>query len=261
MLTEEEKKALKEKEGADAAAKAEADKAEFEASLEGLSKEEKDQKIADNEAALSKKNNDDEDKKALEIERQKRLDAEDALKETRRKAKERYEAKQKKDQEVEENGEEPPTTRKDVHQMMDEERESFRKEMQQDRAKEEARSVSGSDAEADLTFEIWKNRKLSGSIKVQMEEAYAIATYQKTRARNGELKRALNSKDGEEKLNLNAQREKVTENEPKINPTDKTVLKGMIWDNARGAYKKTIAGGRKIFYVSRDMAKRWVENV
>ena len=38
------------------------------------------------------------------------------------------------------------------------------------------------------------------------------------------------------------------------------VLTGYVWDKAKQAYKKTIAGGKKIFYVSKDLKNRWTEN-
>src|SRR3972149_2750338 len=113
IMTEEEK------------AKAEAEAKEFEASLEGLSEEEKAQKIAEKEA-LSKHNTDIE--KALETERKKREKAEGDLEETRRKARERFEKKHKDDEFAGDN-EEKPVTLEDIKGVLGEERESLRKEM------------------------------------------------------------------------------------------------------------------------------------
>ena len=244
-MTEEEKKAAEE---AAAKAKAEAESA-------GLSEEEK----AKAEELL-KRNNEIEE--ALKVERLRREKAEQALEETRRKAKEAYEKRKREREEDGSNADEDDKilTKEELRLMFDEEREIARKEAQETRAQELAKNITESPLESELTLEVWKSRKLAGNLEEQIKEAHAIATYQRLEVQNRELKRALAGKEGETNNNLNSQRKFDSENESKINPVDKTVLTGYVWDDAKKAYKKTVAGGVKIFYVSRDMKKRWIEN-
>ena len=256
-MTEEEKKAAQE---AEAKAKADAEQAEFEASLESLSDEEKTQKITEKEAEKEAKS-DTGLEEALKSERLRREKAENALDETRRKSKEAYEKRKK---EREEQGldeeDDKPLTREEMRIMLDEEREIAHKETQEARAQELAKGIAESPLEAELTLEIWKSRKLAGTLNEQMKEAHAIATYQRREAQNRELKRALMGKEGETNDNLNTQRKPAPGKEPYINPADKIVLAGYVWDEVKKAYKKTIAEGKKILYVSRDLKKRWIEN-
>ena len=232
-------------------AKAEAEAAELKA-LEGLSDEEKAQ--AEEEA---KRQHNTDIEEALKEERKKREEAERKLEETRQKAKERIE---KKRQEEEFEGGETPITLKDIKSIFEEERDLIRKETREERAKDIAGNLSESEAETNLILEVWKNRTLVGSLEEQIKEAHAIATYSQTKKMNSELKRSLEGKGGVSKENLNAQRKPDEGGEPKIDPLNKTVLTGYVWDKAKQAYKKTIAGGKKIFYVSKDLKKRWTEN-
>lgn len=199
---------------------------------------------------------------ALQAERTKREQAEKDLAETRRKAKERFDEKRKKEEIGEDDfeGEDKPLTSKEAEKLFEKREEKIRKEMREEQANEMAGKLAESNSEAQLIMEVWKNRTLSGTLKEQIEEAHAIATYKRTQKHNEELKRALAGKDGENNDGSNAQRKPAAGSEPKLNPTDKTVIAGMVWDNSKQAYKKTIAGGTKIFYVSRDLKKRWTEN-
>lgn len=238
------------------AKKAEA-QAEFEASLEGLSDEEKTQKITEKEKAEKKAlSHNAEIEEAIKTERKRREEAEAKLEETRRKAKERIDEKKKKDNEDEnENG---PLTRADMKSMLEEEREIARKEMREEQANDMAKELSESVLEAELVIEIWKTRKLAGTLREQIQEALAIATYKRKESQNNELKRALLNKDGINKDGSEAQRKSAPLGEPKINATDKTVLRGYIWDGIKGAYKKKLSSGKTLF-VSRDLKKRWIE--
>lgn len=239
-MTEEEKKAAEAAE-AEAKVKAEADAAK-----------------ADDAGGDEKKNNDAEIEAALKGEREARLKAEADLEETRKKARERI--KERKES-GEPSDDDKPITKTDVQSMIEEVRETTRRELQESRALEIAGVLSESDSEANLTLEVWKNRKLQGSLEEQMREAHAIATYKKTSALNSELKRALGNKDTISKDGANAKRNPAPANEPKINEVDKTAIVGMTWDAARGAYRKLIAGGTTVFWVSRDLKKRWTEKV
>ncbi len=239
-----------------AAEAAEKEKADFEASLEGLSEEEKSQKLEEKVKAEELLKHKAEVEELLRKERERADEATRKLEETRQKGRENYEKRKK---EREESGNEPePLTKDAVREMLEEEREIVRREMREEQAQEIAKRISETDSEAKLTVEIWKNRKLQGTLPEQMEEAHAIATSKRIKAQKEELERALlGSESGD---GLNPQRKTVLAGEPKLDVNDKSVVKGMVWDSSKGAYKKTIAGGRKIFYVSRDLKRNWVEN-
>lgn len=236
----------------------EKEKADFEAGLEGLSDEEKAKKIAEKEA-LSKQADVN---VLLEEERAKRKKAEDDLAETRRKAKESFEERERKRKEAEEkdNEDDKPVTRRNIRDLLAEERETVRKEMREDRARELAGKLSENHSEAELVVEVWKNRTLAGTLQEQIKEALAIVSFKKMQAKNNELKRALLGKDGTEKTGESGERNPALADMPNLSPADKTVMAGYVWDNGRGMYRKTIAGGRKILFVSRDLKTRKVED-
>lgn len=197
----------------------------------------------------------------LKIEKERRLKAEEALEETRKKARERIQNKKK---EEEENFEEKVFENKEndreiLRSILEEERENIRKEMKEERALDLANSISENPQEAQLFFEVWKNRNLQGTLSEQMNEAKAIANFLRVSKQKNELERKILNKDGKTDDNLNNQR-KTEEAEPKVNEVDKTALRGYTWDNSRKAYKKVIAGGNKVFFVSKDFSKRWVED-
>lgn len=215
---------------------------------------------AEAEAKAAEAGNTEALEQALKDERTKREQAEKDLEETRRKAKERIEAKRKKEEEGDIEDEDKPLTSKEAEMLFEKREEKIRKEMREEKASELANKLAESEPEASLIMEVWKNRTLSGTLKEQIEEAHAIASYKRTQKQNEELKRALAGQDGENNDSSNPQRKPAAGSEPKLNPVDKKVIAGMVWDDKKQAYKKTIAGGRKIFYVSRNLAKRWTED-
>ena len=228
-MNEEEKKA------------AEAAEAEFQKNLEGLSDEEKAQKIEERASSSLK---DTELDQFLEAEK------------TKTKAKERFEEK-KGDLESEED---KPLTKKELTKLLSDRDDQIRKETREEQANDIAKELSESPKEAELILTVWKNRRLAGTLREQLNEARAIAISKRLNAKNNELLRALAGKESIETSGENAQRKPVPKEAPSLNPTDKTVLAGFVWDNAKRAYRKTIAGGRKILFVASDMKKRWTEN-
>jgi len=206
--------------------------------------ENKDSVIPESEESSSSQNDADIDK-AIEEER------------TKSKAQERFETKV--DTKAETDDDEKPLTRKEAEAIFAAREDKIRKETREEQAIDLARSLTGNPKQADLVLEIWRNRRLSGTLSQQLEEANAIAESKVLKAKNAELKRALLGKDTKETSGENAQR-KPADKAPNVNPTDKQVLAGFVWDNAKGAYRKTIAGGRKVLFVARDLKKRWTED-
>ena len=186
----------------------------------------------------------------------------EAIKEekTKAKAEERFEEK-KREQAEEDNSEEKPLTRKEMAKLLADRDSQTRKELLEEKAIDYAKSLTESPKEAELILAVWRNpnRRFAGGLKEQLEEAQAIATSKRLKAKNEELKRALLSKDSTLTTGENGQKKPET-TIPKLNSVDKTVVQGMVWDNSKQAYRKTIAGGRKLFFVSKDLRKRWTED-
>ncbi len=222
---------------------------EFQATLEGLSDEEKTKRVAEREALL--KNTEIEN--ALKAEHEKREAAERELAERDEKAKKAFEERERKRKEE---GEEKPLTKSEMLALMEENREKDRKASLEERALETANKLTGNPKEAELYIEVWRNRKLFGSLENQLREAKAISEATRTQAENEELKRALLNKDGISGDGTNAQRKPPLGGEPKLDENDKTVLKGWTWTGTD--YTKVIAGGKKILHTDRQMKKRWV---
>jgi len=225
---------------------------------EAKTKEEAEAKAkAESEGQNSSSQNNTDIEAALKAERERREKAERDLEATRQKARERIEEKKR----IEgQSSNDEPLTRESMRALLDEEREAVRKEMRMEHVREIATKLSKSDSEAELVVEVWKNRTLAGTLDEQIEEAYAIATHKKVLAQANELKRALANKNGVVTDGANAQRKPMAGEAPELPVADKSVVTGMVWDNARGAYRKIIAGGTKVFFVSKDLKKRWVED-
>lgn len=203
----------------------------------------------------------------LKAERERANKAEFDLSETRRKAKEAFEVRKKAKEaagQTIEDDDDKPMTRAEAREFLETQAAQIRNEVGSGRAMEIARSLSnGSDVEAQLTLEIWKNRKLPGSLEEQLEEAHVIANRKRILAQNDELKRALAGDTSVVTDGLNTQRKPAKiDNSPTISPTDRDVYAGMTWDAAKGAYKKVLLSG-ETFYTKPakegEKKKSWVE--
>lgn len=240
---------------AEAKAKADAEKAEadFQASLEGLSDEEKAERITEKEA----KNIDWE--KVAQDEREKRERAEKVLAEKRFKAKK---VKDEDEEEEEEDDEEDkPLTAKQLQQILAEERQNTQKELLAGILTEKARKLADSDQEARAIVEIHRSRIFPSylSIDEQIEEAHAIANKSRLIAQNSELKRALLSKETRQKGGAeNSYRDAPKAGEPKLTPQDKIELarQGFSWDGK--FFSKKLTSG-KTLYRDWESKKSWVK--
>src|SRR3990167_4253127 len=175
-MNEEEKKA------------AEAAEAEFQKTLEGLSEEEKTQKIEERASSSLK---DTELDQFLEAEK------------TKNKAKERFDEKKG---EADESEEDKPLTKKELTKLLSDRDDQIRKETREEQANDIAKELSESPKEAELILTVWKNRRLAGTLREQLNEARAIAISKRLNAKNNELLRALAGKEGLETSGENAQR-------------------------------------------------------
>jgi len=261
-MTDEEKKAA---EIAEAEEKEKAN-AEFEASLEGLSEEEKIQKIAEKEAedkeAEEAKNSDYEI--ALERERERTKAAEKAAASARFKL---SEEKRKEKEEAEARGEtledDKPLTAKELEEILQKDRQQTRKELQSEVIAEKAKKLATSEAEANLIVEIHKNRTFPEGLSLdeQLEEACAIANRQPfMKARKDEIARAQKSKETVSKDSAGTYQEPPVVNEPQMSAAEKKALTGagFNWDGKRGLFIKTLPDGKKILTFNPKTKKRLV---
>lgn len=245
-MTEEEKKAA-ETAKAEEAKKADAD---FEASLDGLSEEEKTAKRDEKKAS----NTDNEIDYEAELEKEKsaRKKAEDAL------AKKRFDAARNKEKE----GEDPdadeehpeddkPLTAREARELLSQQHQETQRVVRAAEIENIAKALSRSDAEKALILEIHKNRQFPPhlSLQDQLEEAYVIANRKKIVGENSELKRALRNKDGVNRGGENAHRETAAPSgEPKLAPATVSMLKGSgyAWNAATKMHEKVLSNGDTI---------------
>ena len=236
------KKALEEAEKGDAEEEEESDEED--------SEEESDDK-ADEEEKDSDKEYEDE----LAKERERREKAEKALAE---KAFKHREVKRKEEGEEKEEEEEKPLTASQLTKILAEERQATQKEILSSQIKEKAKALSTSDAEANLIYEIHKNRTFPSylSLDEQLEEAYAIANRKKLMAQNEELRRSLRSRETKKKDGSGSYKELPKPGEPKLAAHDRAVMKEFAWDGKY--FTKKLSTG-KTLYKDWKTKKTWVK--
>lgn len=231
-MTEEEKAKL---------AEAEKAKVEFEASLEGLSDEEKTQKRTEKETAEQEASLQAEHEAELKRERERTAAAEKAAADASFKLREQR--RKEKDDEDGDDDEDKPLTAKQLEATLQKERDLTRKELQAEAIAEKARKLSRSESEANLIIEIHKNRTFPAgmSLDEQVEEAFAIANRKSLIAQNEELKRALKSKETASHDAAGTYRDAPPISEP-VSSNDLKALKasGFVWDGKSGTYIKKI---------------------
>jgi hypothetical protein len=241
-MTDEEKQAV-ETAKAEAEAIAQAEKeaadAEFEASLEGLSDEEKAAKLAEKEAQ-NVDNKPDYDAE-LKKERDAREKAEKAL------AEKRFKDSQNKKRDDDPEDLDKPLTRKELQEVLISERQENQKIIQSTRIDTIAKSLSGSEAEKNLIIEIHKNRTFPShlSLEEQLEESYVIANRKKLIGERNEALRALKGKDGVNRNPATTHQETRPGSEPKIAPQDAQAFKdaGFVWNGTSRQYEKKLSNG------------------
>lgn len=248
-MTEEQKKAETARLATEAKAKEEKEKADadFEATIVDLSDEEKEAKRADREA--SNLENKPDYKAELEIERKRRVDAEKALSDKRFKdAERRRKAEEAGEDPDEEDEDDKPLTKKDLHGILAGERQAVIKETQADRIQSIATELSESEAEAQLIIEIHHNRTfpITLSLREQLEEAHAIANRKKLVSKNKELKRALGSRDTVSRDVGDGYRDPMAGTRPKLSAQDEASYKraGFVFDTTSKLWKKKLPSGK-----------------
>lgn len=220
-----------------AAAEAEANaEAEFEASLEGLSDEEKQSKRAEREAH-SKVDYEAE----LAKERKAREEAEAKLKETREKARERIEVKR------EQQPQGTPLTKEELEELLTRERQATEKRFEEQESIRMARELARSDAEAELTLELHKSTTFPPhfTMRDRIRAAHAMANREKIIGEREEALRALRGKEGVSRDATTGFFDSLPGSEPKLSSQDAQAIKdaGFIWNGTSRRFEKKLPNG------------------
>lgn len=262
-MTPEEKKAADDASAeAEATAKAEKEKAdaEFEASLDGLSDEDKAAKIAERTAAVDKGNIDYEAE--LKAEKERAAKAEKALADKRFKdAEKKRKAAEAAGETLDEEDDDKPVTRKELAAV----RQEARREAQQERALEIAKGMADSDAEANLIVAKWQNRSFPEGLSLteQIEEAYAITHRKKLVGERNEALRALKGKQGVNRDGSSSHQEGAPSKEPKIPQGEEQAIKaaGFAWNSTSRQFEKKLSNGDLLIRDSKTKQTRLVKKV
>lgn len=229
---------------------------------------------ADAEEPIEEESTDSEEAEAEEgddssaIDYQAELDKEQEKKKERvRLAQEAFETRQakrkgKKSEDTEEEDEsdedDKPLTRREMRQMLQEQREGDRKETQEQSALAIAKGLASSDVEAALIVEKWKNYEVPGdTLQEKIEFVHAGVNRKRLLATTAEAKRALLAKDTRSKNATTTHRDPKPAGEVKLKPQDASAIKaaGMAWNGATRRYEKKI--GKRTMCFDPKSGKRW----
>lgn len=227
--------------------------ADFEASLDGLSDEEKDKKRSERDSASGVDNKIDWKEEARK-ERESREKAEKAL------AQKRYNASKDKRKDEEDDApegdedededfddEDKPVTKRDLKKILA----GTNKEARKTEITSIAKELAESPEEAEYIVELHTNRIFPDhlSIKEQLEECYAISNRKRLQSKNKELARALNAKDQVNKGGADTHRDGQQGTAPKMSASDEASYKraGFSYDAKDKVYKKKLASGKYLF--------------
>lgn len=149
--------------------------------------------------------------------------------------------------ESDEDSDDRPLTRREIQEMLAEER----KQRQANDAFSIARSLSQSDKEAELIVTKWQNRSFPThlSLEEQIAESYAITHSKKIIGERNELARALRGKSGANRDGAVAHRDGIQiSKEPKLAPQDAEVIKasGFTFNQSTKQYEKKLPSGESL---------------
>lgn len=211
--------------------------------------------VEEKEEQEQEEQNLDLDDKAIEAE----LEKERKGKPDPEKAKKAFEERQAKREEKQEESEEKPLTRKDLLEV----EEKVRSEMRKDRALELAKGMAGSDKEAELIVEKWKNRSFPEHLTLseQIEEAFVITHRKKLMGERNEALRALKGKRMVNTDAASTHQEEKKPGEPKIPPQDAQAFKasGFVWNGTSRQYEKKLPNGDLLIRDSKTKETRLIK--
>lgn len=191
-------------------------------------------------------------KKALEIEREKRKKAEDAL------AAKRFHSKKKKEDDYEEDeadedndDEDRPLTQKEFDRLMTEREQKLEKKYSMQRAEDFAKTLTGSEDELAFVMDIYQNRTFPAhlSVEEQITEAFVIANKDRLISERNEAVRALKNKSNVNRDGSGSYRDKTPRvNAPNMSDQDKQAYAsaGFVFNGSTGKYEKKLPNGKTL---------------
>jgi hypothetical protein len=181
---------------------------------------------------------------------EKKPDPEKAKEAFRKREEKRKEEVSETDEGDDESDEDKPMTRKEMDAYLARKTQTIVAEANAERITEIATEIADSDGEARFIMEIHKNRIFPEgmTLRDQLSEAHAIASYKRTAAKNVELARKVNSKETASKDTSTGTQE-TTSSEPKLSADLKASLKnaGFTFDSTLKVYTKILPNGKKMY--------------
>jgi hypothetical protein len=246
-MTPEEKKAAEE---AAAKAQAEAEEAEFQTTLEGLSDEEKAQKLAEREASKDTDKNIDY-KAQAEKEREARKKAEETIIKNKIHAKKEKKPVEDEDDPEDDEDEDQPITRREFSRVIEENTRATERRLLQPQIANIARDLADSEDEAEAIVETHRNRSFPShlSLKEQMEECHAIVNRARLVSKNKELVRSLQHKKTVNTDPSSSHRDPQAGSAPKMSDSDSAsyARAGFSFDPTLKLFKKKLPNGKFLF--------------
>lgn len=204
---------------------------------------------ATNEESQDSSSTQETDFEAL-IEAERKPDPEKAKEAFKKRQEKRIEHVSETEEGDDDSDEDKPLTRKEIDAYLARKTQTIVAEANAERITELAKEMAESDGEARFIMEIHKNRIFPEgmTLREQLSEAHAIASYKRTVAKNVELARKVTSKETASKDTSTGVPE-TTSSEPKISADVRNSLRnaGFIYDNTLKTYVKTLPNGKKMF--------------
>lgn len=157
--------------------------------------------------------------------------------------------------------EDKPLTRRELQEVLSEERQIARREAQAAILEDKVAKKATSGAEKSHVLEILRTRRWPDYVSLddQIDEAFAIANRKRLLAKNEELKRSLRGKENAQPGGAGTHQPPKGAAEPKLSSQEVQVLKegGYSWDAQSQLYKKSV--GKKTLYYDPKTKRRFVK--
>lgn len=198
-----------------------------------------------------------EEPKATELDIDAELEKERKGRPDPNKAKEAF--KKREEKREEDTDEEKPLTRKELEQILANER----KLGVRDSVLTVAQSLTSNPKEAELLVLKWENRTFPSNLSLaeQMEEVYVITHKNKIIGENKELKRALRGKAGVNTNPAGTHQDPPKGTEPQLSPADAHAIKaaGFVWNGTSRQFEKKLKDGSTLIRDSKSKQVRRIK--
>ena len=152
--------------------------------------------------------------------------------------------------------EDKPLTKRELEDILANERKENLKISQESRALEVARKLTTSEAAAKAAVAYWKTRIVpTGDIEEDISGAIGMMEHKKVVAQNAELARALQARDGVTNVVLETHMDSPPGSEPQLAPDIKASLNraGYTYDAKARVYKKKLPSGKFLIKDPRNL--------